>query len=115
MNVAAVRDYLTSLQDRIVAALERVDGGRFRRDAWTRPEGGGGDSRVIEDGALFERGGVNFSHVTGGAAAAVGERRAARARRARLRGDGRVAGAPSAQSVRADGAHERALLRRDES
>ncbi len=65
MNVAAVRDYLTNLQDRIVAALERVDGGRFRRDAWTRPEGGGGDSRVIEDGALFERGGVNFSHVTG--------------------------------------------------
>jgi coproporphyrinogen III oxidase len=65
MNVAAVKDYLTSLQDRIVAALEAVDGGRFRRDSWTRPEGGGGDSRVIEDGALFERGGVNFSHVTG--------------------------------------------------
>src|SRR4249920_3807986 len=65
MNVAAVRDYLISLQDRIVAALETADGGRFRRDAWTRPEGGGGDSRVIEDGALFERGGVNFSHVTG--------------------------------------------------
>src|SRR5215510_15490530 len=65
MDIAAVRDYLASLQDRIVAALEAVDGGRFRRDAWTRPEGGGGDSRVIEDGALFERGGVNFSHVAG--------------------------------------------------
>jgi len=65
MDVAAVRDYLTGLQDRIVAALEAADGGRFRRDAWTRPEGGGGDSRLIEDGTLLERGGVNFSHVTG--------------------------------------------------
>ena len=65
MNVAAVKDYLTGLQDRIVAALEVADGGRFHRYAWTRPEGGGGDSRVIEDGALLERGGVNFSHVTG--------------------------------------------------
>jgi coproporphyrinogen III oxidase len=65
MDVAAVRAYLTGLQDRIVAALETLDGGAFRRDAWTRPEGGGGVSRLIEDGALFERGGVNFSHVTG--------------------------------------------------
>ncbi len=65
MNAAAVRDYLTGLQDTIVAAIETADGGRFRRDAWTRPEGGGGDSRVIEDGGVFERGGVNFSHVTG--------------------------------------------------
>ncbi len=65
MNVAAVRDYLNGLQDRIVAALETVDGGRFGGDAWTRPEGGGGDSRVIEDGGVFERGGVNFSHVAG--------------------------------------------------
>ena len=65
MNVAAVRSYFTGLQDAIVAALEAADGGRFRRDAWTRPEGGGGDSRVIEEGALFERGGVNFSYVTG--------------------------------------------------
>jgi coproporphyrinogen III oxidase len=65
MNVAAVRDYFTGLQDAIAAALEAADGGKFRRDAWTRAEGGGGDSRVIEDGALFERGGVNFSHVQG--------------------------------------------------
>jgi coproporphyrinogen III oxidase len=65
MNVAAVRDYFTGLQDRIVAALEALDGGTFRRDAWTRAEGGGGVSRLIEDGALFERGGVNFSHVIG--------------------------------------------------
>jgi coproporphyrinogen III oxidase len=65
MDVAAVKDYFTGLQDRIVAALEGLDGGTFRRDAWTRAEGGGGVSRLIEDGALFERGGVNFSHVMG--------------------------------------------------
>ena len=65
MNVVAVRDYFTGLQDRIVAALEAVDGGKFRRDAWTRAEGGGGDSRVIEASGVLERGGVNFSHVAG--------------------------------------------------
>jgi len=65
MDVASVKDYFTGLQDRIVAALEALDGGTFRRDAWTRAEGGGGVSRLIEDGALFERGGVNFSHVMG--------------------------------------------------
>ncbi|MGH8702032.1 MAG: oxygen-dependent coproporphyrinogen oxidase [Burkholderiales bacterium] len=65
MNVAAVRDYFTGLQDRIVAALEAVDGGKFRRDAWTRAEGGGGESRVIEASGVLERGGVNFSHVSG--------------------------------------------------
>ena len=65
MNVAAVRDYFTGLQDRIVAALEAVDGGKFRRDAWTRAESGGGDSRVIEASGVLERGGVNFSHVSG--------------------------------------------------
>ena len=65
MNVAAVRGYFTALQDRVVAALEAVDGGKFRRDAWTRAEGGGGDSRVIEASGVLERGGVNFSHVSG--------------------------------------------------
>ena len=45
--------------------MESLDGGRFRRDAWTRAEGGGGISCLIEDGALFERGGVNFSRVQG--------------------------------------------------
>jgi coproporphyrinogen III oxidase len=65
VNVAAVKDYFTALQDAIVAALEALDGGVFRRDAWTRVEGGGGVSRLIEDGALFERGGVNFSYVMG--------------------------------------------------
>jgi len=65
MNVAAVRGYFTALQDRVVAALEAVDGGKFRRDAWTRAEGGGGDSRIIEASGVLERGGVNFSHVSG--------------------------------------------------
>jgi coproporphyrinogen III oxidase len=62
---SAVKAFLTGLQDRIVAELERHDGGRFRRDAWARAEGGGGDTRIIEDAALIERGGVAFSHVHG--------------------------------------------------
>jgi coproporphyrinogen III oxidase len=65
MNLAAVQDYLEQLQARIVTGLERLDGGAFRRDAWTRAEGGGGTARVLEDGALFERAGVNFSRVQG--------------------------------------------------
>jgi coproporphyrinogen III oxidase len=65
MNPAAVSDYLVGLQDRITSELERVDGNRFVRDRWDRPEGGGGETRVIEEGKLFERGGVNFSRVQG--------------------------------------------------
>ncbi|MDE2584043.1 MAG: oxygen-dependent coproporphyrinogen oxidase [Betaproteobacteria bacterium] len=61
-----VKTYLTGLQDRIVGALEAFDGGTFHRDTWERPQGGTGDSRVIEESHFFERGGVNFSHVTGG-------------------------------------------------
>ncbi len=61
----AVHDFLSSLQGGIVSALERVDGARFRSDAWQRAEGGGGVSRVIEEGDLFERGGVNLSRVEG--------------------------------------------------
>ncbi|MCX7137630.1 MAG: oxygen-dependent coproporphyrinogen oxidase [Proteobacteria bacterium] len=65
VDLAAVKNYLLDLQDRIVKRLEAIDGGVFRADAWQRPEGGGGVSRVIEDGRVFERGGVNFSHVMG--------------------------------------------------
>jgi coproporphyrinogen III oxidase len=62
----AVEDWLRSLQDQIAAGLEELDGAAgFRRDTWDRPEGGGGDSRVIEDGGLFEKGGINFSAVHG--------------------------------------------------
>jgi len=65
MNSLAVKTYLLALQQRIVGALEALDGSPFRTDSWQRPEGGGGTSRVIEEGHFFERGGVNFSHVTG--------------------------------------------------
>lgn len=64
-NSLAVRQYLLSLQEKIVSALEHCDGGAFQTDAWERPGGGGGVSRVVEGGEVFERGGVNFSHVMG--------------------------------------------------
>jgi len=62
-----VRDWLTELQDRITATFETLDGGRFHEDSWTRESGGGGRSRVITEGGLFEQAGVNFSHVLGDA------------------------------------------------
>lgn len=59
-------DSFRSLQDRICAALEAADGvGRFREDAWQREGGGGGRTRVLADGAVFEKAGVNFSEVFG--------------------------------------------------
>jgi coproporphyrinogen III oxidase len=65
MDSASVREFLTDLQDWIVGKLEAQDGQTFRRDTWQRPEGGGGVSCLIEEGGVFERGGVNFSHVVG--------------------------------------------------
>ncbi|MGB7479522.1 MAG: oxygen-dependent coproporphyrinogen oxidase [Burkholderiaceae bacterium] len=62
---AAVKTYLQQLQERIVGALEELDGKPFSSDGWQRPEGGGGTSRILEEGNVFERGGVGFSHVTG--------------------------------------------------
>jgi coproporphyrinogen III oxidase len=64
-DASIVKAYLLDLQARIVGALEVVDGKPFGTDAWQRPEGGGGISRIIEEGNVFERGGVGFSHVTG--------------------------------------------------
>ena len=59
-------DYVLALQQTICSALEAVDGkARFEEDRWTRPEGGGGLSRVITDGNVFEKGGVNTSMVHG--------------------------------------------------
>jgi coproporphyrinogen III oxidase len=59
-------EYFRGLQDRICAGLEAAGGaGRFREDAWERPGGGGGRSRVLEEGAVFEKAGVNFSEVFG--------------------------------------------------
>ncbi len=62
MNVLG---YFTELQSRIVSSLEALDGKSFVEDSWKRPEGGGGVSRIIEEGNVFERGGVNLSHVQG--------------------------------------------------
>ncbi|WP_024304282.1 oxygen-dependent coproporphyrinogen oxidase [Pseudogulbenkiania sp. MAI-1] len=61
-----VHAFLTDLQDRICAGLEAADGdAHFAEDSWQRPQGGGGRSRVLTGGAVFEQAGVNFSHVTG--------------------------------------------------
>jgi coproporphyrinogen III oxidase len=57
--------FFYDLQDRITSALEAADGGRFREDAWKRPTGGGGRTRALEDGALFEKAGVAVSDVHG--------------------------------------------------
>jgi coproporphyrinogen III oxidase len=66
INVAAVKAYLLALQDDICSQLEAEDGSAsFAEDAWDRPGGGGGRTRVISNGAVFEQGGVNFSHVFG--------------------------------------------------
>jgi coproporphyrinogen III oxidase len=63
-----VRSYLLGLQDSVCAALESEDGtGRFAGDSWERPEGGGGRTRILANGAVFEKAGVAFSHVTGSA------------------------------------------------
>ncbi len=112
MNVSGPRDYFRALQSRIVAGLEAVDGQPFRRDEWTRPEGGGGIACVIEEGNVFERGGVNYSHVTG-------QRLPASATAARPQIADRAWEAIGVslvlhplQSVRADGPHERAHVRR---
>jgi coproporphyrinogen III oxidase len=65
-NIDDVRHWLTNLQNRVCAELEALDGkASFLHDAWDRPGGGGGESRVMTDGAVFEQGGVNFSHVFG--------------------------------------------------
>ncbi len=65
-DIQAVKNYLLSLQARICAELEVEDGAaQFREDSWDRPQGGGGRSRVLTEGAAFEQAGVNFSHVFG--------------------------------------------------
>ena len=81
-NIQDVERYLRGLQDTITAALEAVDGVEtFRQDEWQRAEGGGGESRVLADGGVFEKAGVNFSLVTGDSLPA-----AASARRPELAG-----------------------------
>lgn len=63
--VDTTRAWFLDLQARIVSALEQADGTSFQQDAWSREEGGGGVSRYLEGGLLFERAGVLFSHVQG--------------------------------------------------
>jgi coproporphyrinogen III oxidase len=64
-EASAVKSYLNDLHDRITAAVENVDAAKFHRDAWQRPEGGGGESRILGEGTVFERAGVSVSHVFG--------------------------------------------------
>jgi coproporphyrinogen III oxidase len=62
----AASSFFRELQQRITAALEELDGrGRFREDTWQRPEGGGGRTRVLSEGGVFEKAGVNVSEVHG--------------------------------------------------
>jgi coproporphyrinogen III oxidase len=65
VDARAVKEFLLGLQRDIVAKLAELDGSAFVRQAWTRPEGGGGVTQVLEEGGVFERAGVNFSHVAG--------------------------------------------------
>ena len=65
INIAAVKNYLLKLQDTICNQLEALDGQSFVEDSWERPGGGGGRTRVLQEGGLIEKGGVNFSHVFG--------------------------------------------------
>ncbi len=61
----AVFEYLQNLQARIIESVELVDGKTFLHDGWQRPEGGGGNSCMLEEGNVFERAGIGFSHVLG--------------------------------------------------
>jgi coproporphyrinogen III oxidase len=66
MQIEQVKTYLLQLQDNICGELAAEDGGKgFITDEWQRPEGGGGRSRVLAEGEVFEKAGVNFSHVMG--------------------------------------------------
>jgi hypothetical protein len=65
-DIGDIKSYLLALQDRICAGLADVDGSAgFREDAWQHGDGGGGRTRVLEQGGVFEQAGVNFSHVRG--------------------------------------------------
>ncbi len=66
LDAASIHSSLLNLQDRICSALSEIDGGHgFREDAWQHTQGGGGRTRTMENSLVFERGGVNFSHVRG--------------------------------------------------
>lgn len=101
-DIALIKTYLLTLQDNICAALAQADGhAEFTEECWVREEGGGGRSRVLVNGAVFEQAGVNFSHVSGAMLPA-----SATAHRPELAGRsfqalGRIAGYSSAKSLSA--------------
>lgn len=64
-NLLAVKQFLLDLQERICQQLSAIDGHSFQEDNWQRQEGGGGRSRVLRNGSVFEQAGVNFSHIQG--------------------------------------------------
>ena len=65
-NIAEVLNYLRNLQDDICLQVEKLDAvSTFKEDMWERPEGGGGRTRVLQNGSVFEQAGVGFSHVFG--------------------------------------------------
>ena len=64
-NLQAVKQFLLDLQERICQQLSAIDGAVFQEDNWQRQEGGGGRSRVLRNGRVFEQAGVNFSHIQG--------------------------------------------------
>jgi len=64
-DTAAIREWLSHLQKNIADATSSLDGTAFRSDAWQRPEGGGGRTMILENGSVFERAGIAFSHVMG--------------------------------------------------
>lgn len=74
-DLQAVREWLLVLQKNLIAAAEALDGQAFRQDEWTRPAGGGGCTAILEDGGVFERAGVAFSHVRGDALPATASQR----------------------------------------
>jgi len=66
IDIQSVEIYMHALQEKITVALEKLDGKqRFQRDPWTHSEGGGGETRVLRHGEVFEQAGINFSHVHG--------------------------------------------------
>ncbi len=65
MDSQVVLNYLQSLQNKIIEAIELIDGKNFLQDSWQRPEGGGGNTCILENGNVFERAGVGLSHVLG--------------------------------------------------
>jgi coproporphyrinogen III oxidase len=65
-SVPAIKEYLLGLQDSLCRTLEEEDGaGKFRSDEWQRGEGGGGRTRIMDEGVVFEKAGIGFSHVHG--------------------------------------------------